>query len=174
MPTRAISRSRDLPKLACFLAGDTRDIATHVFVVGHAKIGRFYRHEIFAFASAYTVLLENNDLFGVLGVFCNGHCAQNCCRISKQTSGGFRTCLGGKKISELFWEIRPGSPPTFNKTAENRTFVVSGRNFFVRHQTRKLISGGFRACLGREKTFLQFWKIRPGRPPTTKPKIRHL
>ena len=52
MPTRAISRSRDLPKLACFLAGDTRDIATHVFVVGHAKIGRFYRHEIFAFASA--------------------------------------------------------------------------------------------------------------------------
>ena len=71
----------------------------------------------------YTVLLENNDLFGVLGVFCNGHCAQNCCRISKQTSGGFRTCLGGKKISELFWEIRPGSPPTFNKTAENRTFV---------------------------------------------------
>ena len=52
MPTRAISQSRDLPKLACFLAGDTRDIATHVFVVGPAKIGRFYRHEIFAFASA--------------------------------------------------------------------------------------------------------------------------
>ena len=56
MPTRAISRSRDLPKLACFLAGDTRDIATHVFVVGHAKIGRFYRHEIFAFASAFGFL----------------------------------------------------------------------------------------------------------------------
>ena len=121
----------------------------------------------------YTVLLENNDLFGVLGVFCNGHCAQNCCRISKQTSGGFRTCLGGKKISELFWEIRPGSPPTFNKTAENRTFVCNGRNFCARHRTRKLISGGFRACLGREKTFLQFWKIRPGRPPVTKPKIGH-
>ena len=79
----------------------------------------------------------------------------------------------GKKISELFWEIRPGSPPTFNKTAENRTFVVSGRNFFIRHRTRKLISGGFRAYLGREKTFLQFWKIRPGRPPTTKSKIGH-
>ena len=94
----------------------------------------------------YTVLFENNDLFGVLGVFCNGHCAQNCCRISKQTSGGFRTCLGGKKISELFWEIRPGSPPTFNKTAENRTFVCNGRNFCARHRTRKLISGGFRAC----------------------------
>ena len=118
----------------------------------------------------YTVLLENNDLFGVLGVFCNGHCAQNCCRISKQTSGGFRTCLGGKKISELFWEIRPGSPPTFNKTAENRTFVGNGHNFCARHRTRKLISGGFRACLGVKKMLKEFSKTRPGRAPTTRPK----
>ena len=49
----------------------------------------------------YTVLLQNNVLFGVFWFFYNGCCAQRCCQMSKQISGGVRACQGDKKYQSV-------------------------------------------------------------------------
>ena len=55
---------------------------------------------------------------------------------------------------------------------ETRLFL-NGRRIWWRNRTSKQISGGFRACLGHEKIYKQFWKIRSGRLPTLGTKNGH-
>ena len=61
-----------------------------------------------------------------------------------------------KKISKVFSEIRLETLPTFRRNEENDTFRLNSRSSCVCCRTSKQISGGFRACLGREKILKEF------------------
>ena len=122
----------------------------------------------------YTVLDVRPEPFEKLAILLNGCSTCASCQVNKQISQGFRACLWGKKIKKQFLEIRPGRPPTFNKTMKSGTFCWNGRRARMRYRMHKQISRGFRACLGVKKNIKEFWEtFWPGRPPTTKPKNGH-
>ena len=55
----------------------------------------------------------------------NGRRDRTCCRIPKQISGGFSSCLGRKKMFLQFWETRLGRPPTFNPKVVRKKIAFS-------------------------------------------------